>query len=71
MIEPNFNYCSSDWDADFNQHLSNNLQKLQNRAARIVTKSSYVASAGPILDMLGWDRVTVSRTKRKAASYNE
>ncbi len=35
----------------------------ENRVARIMTKSSYDASADPLLDMLGWDRVSVSRTK--------
>ena len=59
LIEPYFNYLSRVW-VGLGQHLSIKLQKLQNRAARIVTKSSYDASTGPILDMLGWDRVSVS-----------
>ena len=65
LIEPYFNYCSSVWDG-LSQHLSNKLQKQQNCAARIITKSSY--DAGPILDVLGCDRVSVSRTKQKVVT---
>ena len=34
--------------------------------ARIITKSRYDACAGLLLDMLGQDRVSISRTKQKA-----
>jgi len=30
------------------------LQKLQNRAARVITKSSYEVSSSPLLGALGW-----------------
>ena len=50
------------------QTLNNKLQKLQYHAARvIITKSRYDASAGPLLNMLGWDRVLISLIKQKAA----
>ena len=49
------------------QTLNNKLQKLQYHAARvIITKSRYDASAGPLLNMLGWDRVLISLIKQKA-----
>ena len=49
------------------QTLNNKLQKLQYCAARvIITKSRYDASAGPLLNMLGWDRVLISLIKQKA-----
>ena len=64
LIEPYFNYSSGVWDG-LSQHLRNKLQKLQNLAARIFTKSSYDASAGPTLDLLGCVRFSVSRTKQK------
>ena len=52
-------YCSV-WDG-LSQTLNDKLQKLQYRIARvIITKSSYDVSAGPLLDMLGWDRVMIS-----------
>ena len=49
------------------QTLNNKLQKLQYCTARvIITKSRYDASAGPLLNMLGWDRVLISLIKQKA-----
>ena len=57
-------YCSV-WDG-LSQTLNDKLQKLQYRVARVITKSRYDASAGPHLDMLGWDRVMISLIKKKA-----
>ena len=39
LIRPHFDYCSSVWD-ECNATLCDKLQKLQNRAARVITKSS-------------------------------
>ena len=50
-------YCSV-WDG-LSQTLNDKLQKLQYPVARVITKSRYDASAGPLLDMLGWDRVMI------------
>ena len=58
-------YCSV-WDG-LCQTLNNKLQKLQYRTARvIITKSRCDASVGPLLDMLGWDRVLISLINQKA-----
>ena len=38
LIMPHFDLCSPVWDC-FSGYLSDKLQKLQNRAARIITKS--------------------------------
>ena len=59
-------YCCSVWDGN-SQTLNDKLQKLQNLAARRIIKSSYDASSGLLLDMLGCDRVSISRTKQKEA----
>ena len=40
LIQPYFDYCSAVWDG-LNITLNDKLQKLQNRAARIITKSRY------------------------------
>ena len=48
LIEPHFDYCSAVWDG-LSQQLSDKLQKLQNRAARVITKSSYDASSRQLL----------------------
>ena len=42
LIQPYFDYCSSVWDG-LNIPLDNKLQKLQNRAARVITESRYVS----------------------------
>ena len=62
--EPHFMYCCSVWDG-LSQALNEKVQKLQNLAARRIIKSSYDASSGLLLDMLGWDRVSISRAKQK------
>ena len=52
LIQPQFNYCSVVW-GNCSKTLSDKLQKLQNRAARIVTFSRYDADAGCLLQRLG------------------
>ena len=65
LIEPHFDYCSVVWDG-LSQQLSVNLQKLQNRAARVITKSSYNTNSSYLLNSLSWDNLSVRRTKQKA-----
>ena len=48
LIQPYFDYCCSVWDG-LNQTLNCKIQKLQNRAARIVMQARYNASAGHFL----------------------
>ena len=57
LIEPYFRYCCPVWGATGNTALQK-LQKLQNRAARIVTNSPYDAHSEPLLLRLGWPTVT-------------
>ena len=57
LIEPYFRYCCPVWGV-CGITAPDKLQKLQNRAARIVTNSpSYNASAFPIIRKLGWQTV--------------
>ena len=49
-----------------NRQLSEKLQKLQNRAIRVITKSSYDTSSRFLLNSLGWDNLSVRRAKQKA-----
>ena len=65
LIEPQFDYCSSVWDG-LNESLSNELQKLENRAARVITRSNYDASAGYLLENLHLDNISVRCKKLKA-----
>ena len=54
LVEPYFRYSCPVWEvADINA--INRLQKLQNRAARIVTNSAY--DALPIIKKLGWPTI--------------
>ena len=65
IIEPYFLYCSIVWDY-ISDSLESKLQKLQNRAARIITKSSYLKSSSLILFELGWQTIKEKRNKHKA-----
>ncbi len=56
LIEPYFSYCAPVWDGICSK-LSDKLQKLQNRAARVITRSSYDASSSSVLEELGWNNL--------------
>ena len=53
IVEPHFRNCCSVWGC-CGETLLDKLQKLQNRAARIVTNSSCDASSFPLIGSLGW-----------------
>ena len=46
--------------------LSDKLQRLQNRAVRVLTHSSYDADANQLFKELGWDNLETRRQKLKA-----
>ena len=56
IIEPHFRYCCAVWGCCGTTEISK-LQKLQNRAARIITNSSFDASSKPLIQKLGWKTV--------------
>ena len=53
LIQPHFDYCNTVW-GNCGITLSNKVQKLQNRAARVLTYSSYDVDAGHLFKLLGW-----------------
>ena len=57
IVEPHFRYCCSVWGCCGKTQLDN-LQKLQNRAARIVTNSSFRVSAADLIKRLGWPTIS-------------
>ena len=57
IVEPHFRYCCSVWGRCGKTQLDN-LQKLQNRAARIVTNSSFRVSAADLIKRLGWPTIS-------------
>ena len=64
LIEPHFHYCSAVWNG-LSQHLkSDKLQKLQHRAVRVITKSSYDTGSRQLLDLLGWDNLSIRNAKQ-------
>ena len=65
LILPHFDYCSPVWDC-LSGYLSDKLQKLQNRAARVITKSPFDASSNHLLSTLNWERLSLRRKKQKA-----
>ncbi|XP_028412379.1 uncharacterized protein LOC114535622 [Dendronephthya gigantea] len=65
LVQPYFNYCCTVWD-NCNKTLADKLQKLQNRAARVLTFSSYDTNADILLDRLGWKKLSSQRQFQKA-----
>ena len=67
LILPHFDYCSLVWDTCSN-YLIENLQKLQKRAARVISGKSYEIRSCEILSELGW-RPLAERMKFKKATF--
>ena len=57
--------CSPVWDC-LSGYLSDKLQKLQNRAARVITKTPFDTSSNHLLSTLDWERLFLRRKKQKA-----
>ena len=65
LVTPYYNYCGAVW-GNINKGLADKLQKLQNRAARILTFSNYDVRSSVLLDELGWERLECVRRKQLA-----
>lgn len=63
LIQPIFDYCDAVW-GNVNKGLACRIQKLQNRAARIITSQSYDVRSVDILRSSGWDNLASRREKR-------
>ena len=64
-VQPYFNYCCEVWDV-LGTTQSNRLQKLHNRAARVITRSSNEVNEKDVLNKLGWQTLEEQRKKIKA-----
>ena len=64
LIQPYFDYCSPLWDT-CDKTLKDNLQTLQNRAARIISGAEYDIRSKDILKNLQLDSLNVRRKKLK------
>ena len=65
FIEPYFSYCTPVWDG-FGATLSDRLQKLQNRAARAISRSTYDISSSYLLDELQWNSLSIECQNQNA-----
>ena len=65
LVQPHFDYCSVVW-GNCTKTLFTKLQKLQNRAARIITYSSYAVNADLLIEKLGWRKLDSQRQILKA-----
>ncbi len=66
LIQPHFDYCCFVWDG-LGETLSTKIQKLQNRAVRVITRSSYDTSASVLLNPLQLDNLSLRRKKVKTS----
>ncbi|XP_046851131.1 uncharacterized protein LOC124444556 [Xenia sp. Carnegie-2017] len=65
LIHPYFTYCCEVWDV-FSETQSKRLQKLQNRAARIIANMSNIVDHEIALRSLEWKPLDIERQKSKA-----
>ena len=67
LVAPYFDYCSEVWGC-MGKGLCDRLQRLQNRAGRIITFSDYNTRSADILQDLRWDTLQQRRSKQLAIS---
>ena len=65
LIQPHFDYCNIVW-GNCGITLRNKVQKLQNRAARVLTHSNYDADAGHLFELLGWKNLASQQQIQRA-----
>ena len=65
LVQSHFDYCSVVW-GNCAKTLSDKLQRLQNRAVRVLTNTCYDADANQLLNELGWENLETRRQKLKA-----
>ena len=66
LVLPYLDYCSLVW-ANCNQTLKNEVQRLQNRAAGVITGDSYDTRSKDILSKLGWKNLEERRISQTEA----
>ena len=65
LVQSHFDYCSLVW-GNCGKTSSNKLQKLQNRAARVITSSSYDVDVDSLFHNLSWKELHSQRQIQKA-----
>ena len=64
VIMPHFDYCSRFWEC-LSGYSSDKLKTLQNRAARVITKSPFDTSSTHLFSTLNWKRLSLRQKKQK------
>ena len=65
LIQPHFDYCNIVW-GNCGLTLRNKTQKLQNRAARVLTYSNYDVDADHLFKLLGWKNLHCQQQIQRA-----
>ena len=65
IVRPYFDYCCEVWDV-FGEIQSKRLQKLQNKAFRIISSMSNDVDHSVALHVLGWEPLEITRKKTNA-----
>ena len=65
VVQPHFDYCNVVW-GNCSKNLSSKLQKLQNRAVRVLTFSNYDCSTSELFQNLKWSKLVHQRAVSKA-----
>ena len=68
LIQPHFDYCAPVWDG-LSSYLCEKLQKLQNRAARVILQANCEVNSSLLLETLKWDQLSLRRRKQKAMMF--
>ena len=61
-MQPYFDYCDIVW-GDCSKTRADKLQKLQNRAARIITRADYSIRSSDVLNSLEWSNLEERRKR--------
>ena len=65
LIQPHFDYCNIVW-GNCGITLRDKVEKLQNRATRVLTYSSYDVDAGHLFKLLGWKNLACQQQFQRA-----
>ena len=65
LVQLHFDYCAPVWDG-LSSYLCEKLQKLQNRAARVILQANCEVNSSLLLETLKWDQLSLRRRKQKA-----
>ena len=68
-IQPYFDYCDTIYDGHLTVHDELRLERLQNRAARLVTGTPFRTSTNKLREELGWDSLKTRRKIHRLTFY--